>query len=220
MGDGMHPGAASVFRVPLLLLAFVAGPAAALAQSAAPPGLPPGVYMGEVDYKQATAGTYTLDPDHASVIARVSHLGYSYSIFRFDRLSATLGWDPANTAGSSLSAKVETASITSNVKGFGEQLAGDEFLKSRSFPQATFTSTAFRQTSSRRGKVDGQLALMGKTRPVTFDVELVGAGKGFAGQPRIGINARTSINPVDFGLPPLLGDAIEIVVDAEFQRNP
>jgi polyisoprenoid-binding protein YceI len=193
---------------------------AAQAQGGQPTGLPPGVYMGEVDYKQALAGTYTLDPDHASVIARVSHIGYSYSIFRFDRLSGTLAWDPANTAGASLSAKVETASITSNVKGFGEQLAGDEFLKTRSFPEASFVSTAFRQTSSRRGKVDGQLSLMGKTRPVTFDVELVGAGKGFAGQPRIGINARTSIKPVDFGLPPLLGDAIEIVIDTEFQRNP
>jgi polyisoprenoid-binding protein YceI len=204
-------------------LALAISPAAVLAvqaQGGQPAGLPPGVYMGEVDYKQATAGTYTLDPDHASVIARVSHIGYSYSIFRFERLSGTLGWDPANTAGSSLSAKVETASITSNVKGFGEQLAGDEFLKSRSFPQATFVSTAFRQMSSRRGKVDGQLTLMGKTRPVTFDVELVGAGRGFAGQPRIGINGRTSINPVDFGLPPLFGDAIEIVVDTEFQRNP
>ena len=176
--------------------------------------------MGEPDYKQATAGTYALDPDHASVIARVSHLGYSYSIFRFERLSATLAWDPANTASGSLSATVETASITSNVKGFGEQLAGDEFLKSKAFPQATFVSTAFRQTSSRGGKVDGQLSLMGKTRPVTFGVELVGAGKGFAGQPRLGMTARTRINPVDFGLPPLLGDAIEIVVDAEFQRNP
>ena len=150
----------------------------------------------------------------------MSHIGYSYSIFRFDRLSAALTWDPANTVGASLSAKVETASITSNVKGFGEQLAGDEYLKSRAFPEAAFVSTAFRQTSSRRGKVDGQLTLMGKTRAVTFDVELVGAGKGFAGQPRMGMNARTTINPVDFGLPALLGDAIEIVVDAEFQRNP
>jgi polyisoprenoid-binding protein YceI len=176
--------------------------------------------MGEPDLKQATAGTYTLDPDHAAVIARVSHIGYSYSIFRFDRLGATLVWDPASTAGCSLSAKVETASITSNVKGFGEQLAGDEFLKSKTFPEATFTSTAFRQTNPRSGKVDGTLSLMGKTRPVTFDVELVGAGKGFAGQPRMGMTARTRINPVDFGLPPLLGDAIEIVVDAEFQRNP
>jgi polyisoprenoid-binding protein YceI len=220
MSDGKRPGVVSAFRVPMLLLCLAAAPSAGLAQSAPPTGLPPGVYMGEPDYKPATAGTYTLDPDHASVIARVSHIGYSYSIFRFDRLSATLGWDPANTAGGSLSAKVETASITSNVKGFGEQLAGDEFLKSRAFPEATFVSTAFRQTSSRHGKVDGQFTLMGKTRAVTFDVELVGAGKGFAGQPRIGINARTSINPGDFGLPPLFGDAIEIVVDAEFQRNP
>ena len=220
MSDGKRPGAVSAFRVPMLLLLLAAGPSAGLAQSAPPPGLPPGVYMGEPDDKQATAGTYTLDPDHASVIARVSHLGYSYSIFRFERLSATLAWDPASTAGDSLSAKVETASITSNVKGFGDQLAGDEFLKSKAFPEATFVSTAFRQTSPQSGKVDGTLSLMGKTRPVTFDVELVGAGKGFAGQPRMGMTARTRINPVDFGLPPLLGEAIEIVVDAEFQRNP
>ena len=220
MSDGKRPGAVSAFRVPMLLLFLAAGPAAGLAQSAPPPGLPPGVYMGFFFNDTATTEIYTLDPDHASVIARVSHIGYSYSIFRFDRLSAALTWDPANTAGASLSAKVETASITSNVKGFGEQLAGDEYLKSRAFPEAAFVSTAFRQTSSRRGKVDGQLTLMGKTRAVTFDVELVGAGKGFAGQPRMGMNARTTINPVDFGLPALLGDAIEIVVDAEFQRNP
>jgi hypothetical protein len=36
----------------------------------------------------------------------------------------------------------------------------------------------------------------------------------------MGMSARARINPVDFGLPPLLGDAIEIVVDGEFQRNP
>src|SRR5713226_7609650 len=188
MSDRKRPGAVSASRVKLMLLLLAAAPSAGLAQSAPPPGLPPGVYMGEPDYKQAIAGTYALDPDHSAVIARVSHLGYSYSysIFRFERLSATLAWDPANTGGDSLSAKVETASITSSVKGFGEQLAGDEFLKSKAFPEATFTSTAFRQTSARGGKVDGQLSLMGKTRPVIFDVELVGAGKGFAGQPRMG----------------------------------
>ena len=175
--------------------------------------------MGEADYKQAPAGAYTLDPDHASVIARVSHLSYSWSIFRFDRVSGTLKWDPVNPANSSITAKVETASITSNVKGFAQELSGDKFLKSAAFPEATFVSTAFRQMSTRRGKVDGQLTLMGKTKPVTFDVELVGAGKGFADRPRLGVSARGNINPVDFGLPPLLGDAIEIVLDVEFQKD-
>ncbi len=203
----------------LVMLLLCLAPAAALAQTT-PSGLPPGVYMGEPDYRQAPAGSYTLDPDHASVIARVSHLGYSWSIFRFERLSATLTWDPGDAAGCALSAKVETASITSNVKGFAEQLAGDDFLKSRSFPEATFVSTSFRKTDDRHAKVEGRFTLLGKTQPVTFDVELVGAGKGFMGQPRLGINARTRIVPVEFGLAPLFGDAIEIVVDAEFQRNP
>lgn len=190
------------------------------AQGGQPTGLPPGVFMGEADYKQAPAGGYTIDPDHAAVIARVSHLRYSWSIFRFDRVSGALVWDPANIGNTTLTARVETASITSNVKGFAQDLAGDKFLKSAAFPEATFVSTAFRPMSSRRGKVDGQFTLMGKTRPVTFDVELVGAGKGFADRPRLGVTSRASINPVDFGLPPLFGDAIEIVIDVEFERNP
>ena len=209
------------FRALVLSLAMLpAVVTAGQAQDPQPNGLPPGVYMGEVDYKQAPAGTYAIDPDHASVIARVSHLRYSWSIFRFDRMSGTLKWDPVNTANSSLTAKVETASITSNVKGFAQDLAGDNFLKSGAFPEATFVSTAFRQMSARRGKVDGQFTLMGKSKPVTLDVELVGAGKGFADRPRIGGTARGSINPVDFGLPPFLGDAIEIVIDVEFEREP
>ncbi|CAN5913466.1 YceI family protein [soil metagenome] len=211
-------GAFGAFVVTLTI--FQVASVAAQSPAAAPPGLPPGVYMGEANFKQAPAGDYAIDPDHASVIARVSHLRYSYSIFRFDRLSGTMKWDPADVAKSSLSAKVQTASITTNVKGFATELAGDGFLKSAAFPEATFTSTAFRQTGEGRGKVDGQFTLMGKTKPVTFDVELVGAGKGFGDSPRIGINARTNINPVDFGLPALLGDAIEIVVDAEFAKTP
>ena len=205
-----------------LVLSFALSPAliaAAQAQGTQPNGLPPGVYMGEADYKQAPAGTYAIDPDHAAVLARVSHLRYSWSIFRFDRVSGTMKWDPANPANASLTAKVETASITSNVKGFAQELSGNDFLKSAAFPEATFVSSAFRQMSTRRGKVDGQLTLMGKTKAVTFDVELVGAGKGFADGPRIGVSARGTINPVDFGLPPLFGDSIEIVIDVEFQKK-
>ncbi len=92
---------------------------AAQAQGTQPNGLPPGVYMGEADYKQAPAGTYAIDPDHASVIALrlapallLEHLPLRACV------SGTLKWDPADTANSSLTAKVETASITSNVKDF------------------------------------------------------------------------------------------------------
>jgi polyisoprenoid-binding protein YceI len=218
MNDRVRCGVRNTLcALPLLAALALAG--SALAQSAAP-GLPPGVYMGQSDYRAAPAGKYALDPDHTAVVARVSHLRYSWSVFRFDRASAALQWDPANPAACSLVAKVETGTITSNVKGFAAQLTGDDFLKASTFPEARFVSTAFRQTGPASASVDGDLTLMGKSRAVTFEVALVGAGKGFAGQPRIGATARTAINPVDFGLPALLGEAIEIVVDGEFERQP
>lgn len=185
----------------------------------APASLPPGVFAAERDIALATAGAYSLDEAHTAVIARVSHLGYSQSVFRFDRVKGSLTWNPTAIEKSQLSATVDTASIATNVKGFAEELAGDGFLKAKAFPQATFVSTAFRPTDKTRGKVEGQFKLMGKTRPVTFDVELGGAGKGFGGKPRIGVRAVATINPQDYGMMPFFTDPIQIQIDTEFEKN-
>jgi polyisoprenoid-binding protein YceI len=181
--------------------------------------LPPGVFAGERDATLAPVGAYALDPDHTAVVAKVSHIGYSLSIFRFDKTEGTLTWDPTQPAKASLNASVETASIATPVAGFAAQLAGDEFLKSAAFPKATFVSTAFHQIDPTHGRVDGQFTLLGKAVPLSFEVELVGAGKGFMGHPRIGIEARGQINPADFGLSPMLGASIQLVIDAEFART-
>lgn len=209
----------------MLAVALAMSSAVALAQTppaappAAPVALPPGVFAAERDIALATAGTYALDESHTAVIARVSHLGYSHSVFRFDRAKGTLTWDPAAIEKSKIEASVETTSITTNVKGFAEELVGDKFLNSKAFPQATFVSTAFKPTDKMRGKVEGQFTLMGKTKPVTFDVSLVGAGKGFGGKPRIGVTAVATINPQDYGLSPFFTDPIQIVIDTEFEKN-
>jgi polyisoprenoid-binding protein YceI len=217
----MKVAASSIARALLIGVALSQAPfAGASAQGICPPGMPPGVFCGERNIAHATAGAYVLDGDHSAVLARVSHIGYSYSVFRFDRASGTLTWDPAAVARSTLSVSVKIESITSNVKDFASKLAGDQFLNAPRFPEATFVSSAFRQTDATSGKVDGQLTLMGKTAPVTFDVTLVGAGKGFDGNPRIGVTARAWIKPQDFGMPAMFAEPIEIVVDAEFARNP
>src|SRR5882724_8403860 len=69
---------ALVLALAISLTAASAAPLVAHAQGSQPPGLPPGVYAGEADYKQAPAGSYAIDPDHAAVVARVSHLRYSW----------------------------------------------------------------------------------------------------------------------------------------------
>ena len=188
------------------------------------PPMPMQLPHGQKDIGVAPSGHYTLDPNHVGVIARVSHLGFSYSVFRFGRVEAALSWNHDQPEHSKLTAQVETASIETNVPKFAEQLAGDEYLKSSKYPVATFVSTAFHQTDATHGRVDGRFTLMGKTRPVTFEVTLVGAGPGFAGGPVIGhvigVHAETSINPQDFGLPAVFNEPIGLAIDTEFDLKP
>ena len=197
-------------------LAF-AGQALA-AGGACPPGVPAGIFCGEPDAGLAPAGTYKMDESHVGVIARVHHMGYSISIFRFDKAAANLVWDPASPAKSSVNATVQTGTVGTNVAGFGAEIS-DKFLNAKAFPTASFVSTAFRKTDATHGQVDGAFTLMGKTKPVTFDVVLVGAGKGF-GKPRIGMTATTTLKPGDFGLPPVFADPIDLAIDTEFEMQP
>jgi polyisoprenoid-binding protein YceI len=167
------------------------------------------------DYKAAPAGKYQIDPRHTGLIARIPHVGFSYSIFRFTAVSGQLTWDPANPAGDALSVTVDPKSIvTGPVEGFSAEI-NDRFLKSAQFPTATFTSTAFHPTSATHGTVEGDLALMGVTKHVTFDVDLIGTGQ-FRG-PVIGVEAKTVLDAKDFGLQaPFITGPIELVIDTEF----
>lgn len=205
---------AQAFLIALLL----AGTAEA--QGVCPPGIPQGIFCGEAKYEHATAGTYKLDESHSAVLARVSHIGYSYSVFRFDEVAGELKWDPASPEKSSLSMTVKTGSISTPVKDFAKALQGEMFLNTGKFPDATFVSSAFRKADATSGKVEGTLTLLGKSAPVTLDVVLVGAGKGFDGNPRVGAAVRGWIKPADFGMAPIFDRPIEIVADVEFGRLP
>jgi polyisoprenoid-binding protein YceI len=213
------------FKAPLLGLlvagTLVCGASHAADAPAAPS--PASIPHGTKDITKAVAGAYTLDPNHVGVVARVSHLGFSISIFRFGKVAANLQWDPAHVAKSHLDATVETGSIMSNVPGFAEQLAGKDYLNAGAFPKATFVSTAFRQTDATHGKVDGNFTLKGKTVPLTLDVTLVGAGPGFAGGPVmghvIGIHAEGWIDPAKFDMGPFFSDPIALVIDTEFDHR-
>ena len=195
---------------------------AAFAADAPPPMKIP---HGQKDISLVDSGTYTLDTNHVAILARVSHLSFSVSVFRFGAAKATLDWDAKNPAKSKLFATVETASIETNVPGFAEELQGAQYLNAKTFPQATFVSTAFRQTDPQHGEVDGNFTLKGVTKPVTFKVTLIGAGPGFAGGPVmghvVGIHAETSINGADYGVPQILNDQpIELQIDTEFDKAP
>jgi polyisoprenoid-binding protein YceI len=167
------------------------------------------------DYHAAPAGKYVIDTKHTDLHARVPHLGFSYSGFRFQGVTGALVWDPANPRSDTLSVTVDAKSIvTAPVDGFSAEI-DDKFLKAAQFPAATFTSTAFHPTSATHGTVEGDLTLIGVTKHVVFEVDLVGDGKGFRG-PVIGVTAKTTLDPKDYGLPGFITGPIELVIDTEF----
>lgn len=196
--------------------ALGAGAALALAGLAlAQPAMPKPVQ----DYHAAPAGNYAIDVHHTGLVARIPHLGFSYSIFRFVGVSGKLAWDPANPGADKLDVTVDPKSIaTSQTPGFSDELTGAQFLNVAKFPTATFASKAFHAVDATHGKVDGDLTIMGVTRPATFDVTLVGAGQGMR-TPVIGINAQTDVDPTGFGLPPFIKGPIHLFIDTEFDKQ-
>jgi polyisoprenoid-binding protein YceI len=180
------------------------------------------------------AGTYRLDPAHASLIFRVSHLGFSRYTARFTRFAAELQLDPANPAAARLSATIDPRSLETDNRDpsydFNAQLQGRDWLDAAQFPQITFRSTAVELTGPQSARIAGELALHGMTRPVTLAATFNG---GYADHPldpfgsRIGFSAQGSLMRSAFGIaegvPPPgsefgVGDEVEVVIEAEFIR--
>ena len=150
------------------------------------------------------AGEYTLDKSHASLIFRVSHLGFSNFTGRFARYDARLQFDPANLSASSVEVRIDPSSIESDnpPADFLTMLAGAEWLNATQFPEMTFRSTQVEPTSADTMRITGDLSLHGVTRPIVLEASFNG---GYAGHPmdphaRIGFSAHGVFKRSDFGI--------------------
>lgn len=168
------------------------------------------------------AGSYRLDPEHASLLFKIDHLGFSTLVGRFDRFAATLDFDPGDPAASRLSATIEPASIDLDLPKFEEDLRGPDWFDVARYPEARFDSREIVITGDDAGRVTGDLTLHGVTRPVTLDVTFNGGGDSLlTGRYTLGFAAQGALSRSDFGLgayAPAVGDTVALEFHAEFQR--
>ena len=167
------------------------------------------------------AGAYVLDKKHASVIAKVLHMGVSFYTVRFDTFDASFTYDPANPSAARVKASADATSLDVGAP-YARRFA-DEFLDATKNPTAGFVSTQIVPAADgRTGTMTGNLTLHGVTRPVTFNVTFIGVGHGLFGGTITGFSAVTRFKRSDFGstfLLNLVGDDTEIDIDAEFDRK-
>lgn len=199
-----------------LVLATLGAPAFA---AQAPPMIPP----ASKDPAAAPAGTYRMDPEHMSVIARVGHgSGTSLSTFRFTKATATLTWDPARVENSKIEVVLDPKSISHPVPGFADELDGEMFLNVAKYPDARFVSTSIRRTGPTTGEIVGNLTFMGQTKPMTIQAEMLGAAKNMRGVATIGFTGTARFKRSDFGfnfMVPMIGDEVDLIIDSEFNQG-
>ena len=179
------------------------------------------------------AGTYRLDPSHASLVFTVDHLGFSQYTAGFDRFDATLVIDPADPVSADLTAAVEVASLDlpSPPDDFLETMLSPAWLNAGRHPQITFVSDAIGLDGDDRAEVSGQVTFLGVTRPAVLSVRFNGGYAGHDMDPnaRIGFSATGSLARSHFGLtigvPPEgstmgVGDMVDFRIEVEFVGPP
>ena len=175
----------------------------------------------------APAGTYKIDPTHASVHFKVSHLGLSNYTARFIRFDATLTIDPAKPEAAKLEASVDPTSLRTDFpfadkKDFDKALIEDaKWFNAGVAKSISFKSTGVKMTGAKTADVTGELSLLGVSKPVTLKATFNGGMKEqpFAKKPAMGFSAVGTIKRSDFGmsyLVPNIGDEVQIIIEAEF----
>ena len=158
---------------------------------------------------RAGAAEYRIDPSHSVVQFKISHLGYSWMIGVFDRISGSFTYDPAaGPAGQKVSVEIETASIDTGHAERDKHLRSPGFLNVKKYPRASFVSTGY-EGDAKGGTMKGNLTLMGVTKPIAIAVKKVGEGDDPWGGYRAGFEGAVTIDRRDFNAGRNLGPASE-----------
>lgn len=177
----------------------------------------------EAEVVNLRPGNYTLDPDHTFVLFRIDHLGLSKVIGRFNEVEANLDFDPKNIEGLKLDGRIAMGSIDIGSPEFESELRGASWLAAEQFPNAFFVTENVVVDSDGNLIIDGQFTMRGVSRPLQFEGRFNGGadniltGKYTLGFEAKGVLSRKSYGIDSFGA--LVGDSIEIEIQAEFQQQ-
>lgn len=181
---------------------------------------------------EVPSGEYTLDRNHSTVTARVSHFGLTNYVLRFNGVEGTLNFNADNPEQSSVVATVDVTTLDTPYLGdrnFDAELQNSAWLDAATHPTATFRSTSVERTGPNTARVTGDLDIRGMTRPLTLDVTY---NRSWRQHPLggsshlIGFSARGTLRRSELGMTELqprggddgVGDEVEILIEAEFTR--
>ncbi|MCA9756178.1 MAG: polyisoprenoid-binding protein [Candidatus Eisenbacteria bacterium] len=170
----------------------------------------------------ASAATWNIDGSHSSVDFKIRHF-FTKVPGKFNTVTGEIQFDPAAVEKGSVMVTIPVESVDTNNEKRDGHLKSPDFFDAANHPEITFKSTKFHKEGDTI-KVDGLLNMRGVEKPVTLDVEFLGAGPDAWGGTRAGFEATTKLNRKDWNIEwntvldnggTVLGDEVEISLAIE-----
>jgi polyisoprenoid-binding protein YceI len=166
------------------------------------------------------ADDYTVDPAHAGVTFRISHVGLSWIPGRFNVFSGSFAIDP-DPSKCSFTLNIKTDSIDTNNAARDKHLRSGDFFNVNQFSTIAFQSTSVKPIKDGY-EVSGNLTMHGVTKSITFPL-LGGRKTEFPkGVERTGYSTELILKRSEFGIDKfleMLGDDVHIGVSFEGTKN-
>lgn len=168
------------------------------------------------------ADTYTADPTHTYPSFEINHLGFSITRGTFLKSSGKVTLDPAGKTGS-IDVAIDTASISTGFAKRDDHLKGEEFFNVAKFPTMTYKSSKLKFNGETLVGADGELTLLGVTKPVSLTVDWFKCGAHPMNKKALcGANATATIKRSDWGLAayvPAVADEVKIEIQIEAYKD-
>ncbi|MCL1123044.1 YceI family protein [Shewanella surugensis] len=157
----------------------------------------------------AQASDYVIDTQgaHASIEFRVSHLGYSFVVGRFNEFEGDFSFDKNKVSDAKVNVVINTASVDSNHAERDKHLRGSDFLNTGKFPKASFSSTSVVDKGQGNFIINGDFTLNGVTKPLAITAHEIGEGNDPWGGYRAGFEGSTEFALKDYNIKMDLGPA-------------
>ena len=155
---------------------------------------------------------------HSSVLFKSKHNDVSWFYGRFNELSGTIVYDPADVSKSKVTMEVAAESVDTRNEKLDQHLKSPDFFDAVQFPVIAFESTKVASAGEGRLAVTGDLVLHGVMKEVTVELEHVGSADGRRGK-LVGFHGVFTIDRTEFGMTygadGGLGKEVELTVSVE-----
>ncbi len=170
-----------------------------------------------------SAEPYAFDAAHTSISYSIDHMSLSEMHGVFRKFDGKLLLDTTDLGKSSVSVKIDAASIDTGVDKLDAHLRTPDFFDVDKYPEISFTSTAVEATGANSFKLTGDLTLHGVTKSITLDASMrTIASHPFRKVPAAGFRATGTLNRSDFGIttyPGAVGETVKIRIDTETMQS-